>query len=94
MDNTETKAISKLNDREKKQAALPISVFGIEMVKIFLRMTIWVNFYRVMTRSEIYSSCSGREVLFETVHGQGRGSDAAEGGIEDLRFGSFEAFRE
>ncbi|OAD62722.1 hypothetical protein WN48_07538, partial [Eufriesea mexicana] len=35
MDNTETKAISKLNDREKKQAALPISVFGIEMVEKF-----------------------------------------------------------
>lgn len=32
MDNTETKAISKLNDREKKQAALPIAVFGMEMV--------------------------------------------------------------
>lgn len=32
MDSTETKAASKLNDREKKQAALPITVFGMEMV--------------------------------------------------------------
>lgn len=32
MDNAETKVISKLNDREKKQAALPIAVFGMEMV--------------------------------------------------------------
>ena len=32
MDNTETKVVSKLNDREKKQAALPIAVFGMEMV--------------------------------------------------------------
>lgn len=38
MDNSETKVISKLNDREKKQAALPIAVFGMEMVmQIFLR---------------------------------------------------------
>ncbi|XP_034174442.1 centrosomal protein of 104 kDa isoform X2 [Osmia lignaria lignaria] len=35
MDNTESKAISKLNDREKKQAALPIAVFGMEMVEKF-----------------------------------------------------------
>lgn len=32
MDNAETKVTSKLNDREKKQAALPIAVFGMEMV--------------------------------------------------------------
>ncbi|XP_031367191.1 centrosomal protein of 104 kDa isoform X2 [Apis dorsata] len=35
MDNSETKVISKLNDREKKQAALPIAVFGMEMVEKF-----------------------------------------------------------
>ncbi|CAD1475959.1 unnamed protein product, partial [Heterotrigona itama] len=35
MDNTETKVVSKLNDREKKQAALPIAVFGMEMVEKF-----------------------------------------------------------
>ncbi|KYQ60786.1 hypothetical protein ALC60_00154 [Trachymyrmex zeteki] len=35
LDSTETKVISKLNDREKKQAALPISVFGMEMVEKF-----------------------------------------------------------
>ncbi|XP_076374958.1 centrosomal protein of 104 kDa isoform X1 [Megalopta genalis] len=35
MENTETKVISKLNDREKKQAALPIAVFGMEMVEKF-----------------------------------------------------------
>lgn len=34
IDNAETKVISKLNDREKKQAALPIAVFGMEMVMI------------------------------------------------------------
>ena len=34
MDNTEIKMTSKLNDREKKQAALPISVFGMDMVII------------------------------------------------------------
>lgn len=40
LDSTETKVISKLNDREKKQAALPISVFGMEMVttKLFPTM--------------------------------------------------------
>lgn len=32
MENTEIKVVSKLNDREKKQAALPIAVFGMEMV--------------------------------------------------------------
>ena len=32
MDNPEVKVTSKLNDREKKQAALPIVVFGMEMV--------------------------------------------------------------
>ena len=32
LDSAETKVTSKLNDREKKQAALPISVFGMEMV--------------------------------------------------------------
>ncbi|KOX72242.1 hypothetical protein WN51_01104, partial [Melipona quadrifasciata] len=35
IDNTETKVVSKLNDREKKQAALPIAVFGMEMVEKF-----------------------------------------------------------
>ncbi|KAG7213695.1 hypothetical protein KM043_002936 [Ampulex compressa] len=35
MDSAETKVISKLNDREKKQAALPIAVFGMEMVEKF-----------------------------------------------------------
>lgn len=40
MDSAETKVTSKLNDREKKQAALPISVFGMEMVmtKLFPTM--------------------------------------------------------
>jgi len=32
LDSAETKVTSKLNDREKKQAALPIAVFGMEMV--------------------------------------------------------------
>lgn len=36
LDSAETKIISKLNDREKKQAALPIAVFGMEMVMIKL----------------------------------------------------------
>ncbi|XP_043267514.1 centrosomal protein of 104 kDa isoform X2 [Venturia canescens] len=35
LDNMEIKVTSKLNDREKKQAALPISVFGMEMVEKF-----------------------------------------------------------
>ncbi|KYN20671.1 hypothetical protein ALC57_06988 [Trachymyrmex cornetzi] len=35
LDSAETKVTSKLNDREKKQAALPISVFGMEMVEKF-----------------------------------------------------------
>ncbi|KAI4498659.1 hypothetical protein M0802_006365 [Mischocyttarus mexicanus] len=35
MDSTETKVASKLNDREKKQAALPIAVFGMDMVEKF-----------------------------------------------------------
>ncbi|XP_015519363.2 centrosomal protein of 104 kDa [Neodiprion lecontei] len=36
LDSTDsTKVTSKLNDREKKQAALPISVFGMEMVEKF-----------------------------------------------------------
>ncbi|XP_015118491.1 centrosomal protein of 104 kDa isoform X2 [Diachasma alloeum] len=35
MDSTDTKVNSKLNDREKKQAALPIAVFGMEMVEKF-----------------------------------------------------------
>lgn len=32
---SEVKVNSKLNDREKKQAALPITVFGMEMVEKF-----------------------------------------------------------
>ncbi|XP_024891189.1 centrosomal protein of 104 kDa isoform X1 [Temnothorax curvispinosus] len=35
LDSAETKVTSKLNDREKKQAALPIAVFGMEMVEKF-----------------------------------------------------------
>ncbi|XP_029665508.1 centrosomal protein of 104 kDa isoform X4 [Formica exsecta] len=35
LDSTETKVTSKLNDREKKQAALPIAVFGMDMVEKF-----------------------------------------------------------
>ncbi|XP_011351568.1 centrosomal protein of 104 kDa isoform X4 [Ooceraea biroi] len=35
LDNAETKVTSKLNDREKKQAALPIAVFGMDMVEKF-----------------------------------------------------------
>ncbi|XP_066594183.1 centrosomal protein of 104 kDa [Prorops nasuta] len=35
VENSETKITSKLNDREKKQAALPITVFGTEMVEKF-----------------------------------------------------------
>ncbi|XP_015591563.1 centrosomal protein of 104 kDa isoform X2 [Cephus cinctus] len=35
MDSAETKVTSKLNDREKKQAALPIAVFGMDMVEKF-----------------------------------------------------------
>ncbi|XP_011305093.1 centrosomal protein of 104 kDa isoform X2 [Fopius arisanus] len=35
MDATDSKTNSKLNDREKKQAALPIGVFGMEMVEKF-----------------------------------------------------------
>ncbi|XP_063975581.1 centrosomal protein of 104 kDa isoform X2 [Diachasmimorpha longicaudata] len=34
-DSTDSKVNSKLNDREKKQAALPIAVFGMEMVEKF-----------------------------------------------------------
>ncbi|XP_016844299.1 centrosomal protein of 104 kDa isoform X2 [Nasonia vitripennis] len=34
-DNAEVKLPSKLNDREKKQAALPIAVFGMELVEKF-----------------------------------------------------------
>ncbi|XP_033225058.1 centrosomal protein of 104 kDa isoform X2 [Belonocnema kinseyi] len=34
-ESTDTKIPSKLNDREKKQAALPISVFGMDMVEKF-----------------------------------------------------------
>jgi len=40
LDNAETKVTSKLNDREKKQAALPIAVFGMEMVMKSLKYRI------------------------------------------------------
>lgn len=77
MDNSETKVISKLNDREKKQAALPIAVFGMEMV-----MEILNELDRSVIKIKIYFS--GREILFETIHGQGRGPDAIERRIKDL----------
>ncbi|EFN60722.1 Uncharacterized protein KIAA0562 [Camponotus floridanus] len=35
LDSSEIKVTSKLNDREKKQAALPIAVFGMDMVEKF-----------------------------------------------------------
>lgn len=79
MDNSETKVISKLNDREKKQAALPIAVFGMEMVMEILNAC---ELDRSVIKIKIYFS--GREILFETIHGQGRGADAIERRIKDL----------
>jgi len=67
LDNAETKVTSKLNDREKKQAALPIAVFGMEMVMKSLKRRIHTRITTIKSIKYFIMVLWGREGDYDWV---------------------------